>query len=186
MINNYHRYLNLPFEVARPKIFNEQSDIVKHLVVNELNYPDMDNFLFSLGLNCGCIECFYTPPYGKVPIHTDHADYTNHVKINVSWGPEEGVIQWWKSSIVEEKVINGDTENTSAYHHNLWAKEEDCQLLYEVNTNRPSLVNVGVLHGTNNPTPYGRWTLCFVPKMGYSFITWDQSMEIFKDYIKNE
>lgn len=188
MNNTYHRYLNLPFQIEPPKIFEEKLDIVRHQVLNDLKYPDIDKFFEEFGLICARKECFYTPPYGKVPIHTDHGTYTNHIKINVTWGPEEGVIQWWESDIVEERVIKGGTENTDAYHHNLWAKEEDCTFLYEANTNVPSLVNVGILHGTNNPTPHPRWTLCFVPWDPWkrSMIDWEQAMVIFKQYISNE
>ena len=83
-------------------------------------------------------------------------------------------------------IINGDIENTSSYHHNLWAKEEDSVLLYEANTNIPSLVNVGILHGTNNPTSSGRWTLCFVPKTikQQEYVRWDESLKIFQNYIR--
>lgn len=195
MYNVYHRYLNLPFEIKPPKFFEEeQGNTIKHYVLDDLDYPDIDNFFSQFNLMCGRKECFYTPPYGKVPIHTDHESYTNHIKINITWGPEEGVIQWWESDITEEKIIDGNLENTSAYHHNLWAKEEDCRFLYQANTNIPSLVNVGVLHGTNNPTPVGRWTLCFVPlykKNSSNYIQrnelcveWNDAMKIFKNYIE--
>jgi hypothetical protein len=183
--NRYHRYINLPFEIKPPKIFETAEVSVKHYVLDELEYPQIDHFFSQFDLFCARKECFFTPPYGKVPIHTDHGTYTNHLKLNITWGPEEGVIQWWESDNVEEKVIDGGIGETNAYHHNLWAKEEDCTFLYEVNTNIPSLVNVGILHGTNNPTPHPRWTLCFVPKnlRTQSYIHWDDGMKIFKDYI---
>lgn len=186
MTNIYHRYLDLPFEIKPPDFFQECGDIVLHQNLNHLDYPDIDSFFDGLGLYCEIRECFYTPPFGKVPIHTDHGSYTNHAKINVTWGPEEGVIQWWKSDIVEEKTINDNIENTSSYHHNLWSKEEDSILLYEANTNIPSLVNVGILHGTNNPTLSGRWTLCFVPRIikEQSYVRWDNALKIFQNYIR--
>lgn len=187
MYNVYHRYLNLPFEIKPPKFFEEeQGNSVKHYDLKNIDYPDIDNFFKQFSLICDVKECFYTPPYGKVPIHTDHSTYTNHVKINVTWGPKEGVMQWWKSKNAKQKVIDGNIENTNSYHKNLWAEEKDCTFLYEVNTNTPSLVNVGILHGTNNPTPVGRWTLCFVPfdPKNQSYINWDNAMKIFKNYIK--
>jgi len=186
MENIFHRYLNLPFKVFPPNMFEEFGDIVRHHYLDNSDYLEVGEWFSSLGLECVRVECFYTPPYGKVPIHTDHGSYTNHAKINITWGPDEGVIQWWHSDIVEERVINGGIENTSERHHNLWAKEGDCKLLYEVNTNRPSLVNVGILHGTNNPTNQGRWTLCFVPfeTKSNSYIPWNRATEIFKDYIE--
>jgi hypothetical protein len=187
MQNIFHRYLNLPFEVIPPNIFGEFGDIVRHHYLDKSDYLEIERWFSSLGLYCNRVECFYTPPYGKVPIHTDFETYTNHAKINITWGPEEGVIQWWHSDIIEERVINGGIENTNEYHHNLWAKEEDCKLLHEANTNRASLVNVGILHGTNNPTDRGRWTLCFVPFQieSNTCVPWDMSIQIFKDYIED-
>ena len=122
----------------------------------------------------------------KIPIHTDHGSYTMHAKINITWGPEEGVIQWWKSDKTFRKKLDGYGEMTSECHDNLWANEEDCELLYEANTNKPSLVNVGMLHGTNNPTPLGRWTLCFVPvNQRGQFLHWNDALETFKNYLEN-
>lgn len=184
MVNNYHRYLNLPFEIKPPEFFKNQEKMIKHCYINEISFPELESFFNSLGLECYLKECFYTAPYSKIPIHTDRSSYTNHAKINITWGPEEGVIQWWHSDIVKHRVINQKNDITNEYHDNLWAEEKDCTLLYEANTNRPSLVNVGILHGTNNPTDRGRWTLCFVPTKIKQVIHWDDALQIFKDYIE--
>jgi len=183
--NIYHRYLQLPFAIKPPAFFEQRGDIIKHLVLDHLKHPDIDDLFRQLGLACARKECFYTPPYGKIPIHTDHSSYTNHVKINVTWGPEAGVIQWYESDLVEERVISGGTENTEAYHHNLWAREEDATLVREACTNRPSLVNVGILHGTHNPSPEGRWTLCFTPwnPTRRSMVEWNEGLRLFAPYI---
>ena len=94
--------------------------------------------------------------------------------------------QWWKSDIIrrESTYNNGGKEigEVSNIQH-IWANENDCELLYEANTNHPSLVNVGILHGTNNPTPEGRWTLSFIPQKDEQYIPWDDALEIFKDYL---
>lgn len=183
-MNNYHRYLNLPFKINPPDFFNHCGSTIYHQYIDDYKCVDMDNFLSDLDLICYLTECFYTPPNSKIPIHTDHASYTNHAKINVTWGPEEGVIQWWKSDNVKAHRFTGG-EYTKESHHNLWADESDCTFLYEANTNKPSLVNVGILHGTNNPTNKGRWTLCFVPvtKKGH-YIEWSEALKIFKDYLE--
>ena len=151
--NNYHRYLNLPFTIEPLPIFKEQGNKVRHFYVNDYPSPLIEELFSDLGLILNHKEVFYTPPFSKIPIHTDHGHYTNHVKINITWGPEEGVIQWWKSTKIRRMKMKGYKNNTNAYHDNLWADEKDCEFLYEANTNRPSLVNVGILHGTNNPTP---------------------------------
>ncbi len=184
--NWYHRYINLPFTIAPLDIFKKNGSKVKHFYINDYPFYPVEDWFNDLGLTLGLKEVFYTPPYSKIPIHTDHGMYTHHAKINITWGPDDGVIQWWKSDKTYRKKIDGHSEVTSEYHDNLWANEEDCEFLYEVNTNRPSLVNVGMLHGTNNPSPLGRWTICFVPlnERG-QFIHWNSALEIFKDYLEN-
>ena len=182
-INTYHKYLNLPFNIDPLSDFTQQGDKALHYYINDSSFTFMKEWLNDLELTLFLTEVFYTPPFGKIPIHTDHASYTNHAKINITWGPDEGVTQWWKSDKVIKKYLKGIGESTTETHRNLWAEEKDCELLYEANTNHPSLVNVGVLHGTNNPTSQGRWTLCFVPKKDGEYIHWDSALKIFKNYL---
>jgi len=69
-------------------------------------------------------------------------------------------------------------------HTNVLANRDECTLVYEANTNRPSLVNVGQLHDTYSPPHAGRWTLCFIPgRPNGHDIYWDEAMEIYKDYV---
>ena len=188
-MNRYHRYLNLPFTIEPLSYFNEVGNEIRHdYLYNMELFPDLSEWLNTLGIILFMGEVFYTPPSGKIPIHTDHSTFSNHVKINVTWGPEEGVTQWWKSDIIrKESTYNNGGKligEVNQIQHN-WANEEDSQLLYEANTNRPSLVNVGVLHGTNNPTLEGRWTLSFIPQKNDQYIHWDDALNIFKDYLED-
>lgn len=183
--NWYHRYLKLPFTISPPPFFKDHGSSIKHFYINDYPFYPVEEWFNDLGLTLMLKEVFYTPPHSKIPIHTDHGMYTMHSKINITWGPEEGVIQWWKSDKAFRKQLDGYGDLTSEQHDNLWANEEDCEFLYEANTNKPSLVNVGILHGTNNPSPYGRWTLCFVPvNQRGQFIHWNSALEIFKNYLE--
>ena len=186
MSNWYHRYLNLPFTISPLSIFKEEGKTIKHFYINDYPIYPAEDWFNDLGIILALQEDFYTPPNSKIPIHTDHGRYTHHAKINITWGPEEGVIQWWKSDKTYRKKMLGYADASSEFHDNLWANEEDCEFLYEVNTNKPSLVNIGMLHGTNNPTSRGRWTLSLVPQdQGGKFIHWNSALEIFKDYLEN-
>ena len=183
--NWYHRYLNLPFTIGPLDMFKEEGTQIKHFYINDYPFYPVEEWFNDLGLILALKEVFYTPPHSKIPIHTDHGAYTHHAKINITWGPEEGVIQWWKSEKTYRKKMLGYAGATSEFHDNLWAKEEDCEFLFEANTNKPSLVNIGMLHGTNNPTDRGRWTLCLVPQnQRGQFIHWNTALEIFKDYLE--
>ena len=199
MKNRYHRYLNLPFKIAKHEMFNEFPKEMKHFDINDYSDPNIDKWLDCLNLHVGHTEVFYTPPNGgKLPIHSDETTLDDHVKINITWGPEEGVMRWWVSNktqvftdIEDVKLnykgvdVDAADEFSHRQHTNVLAEEKDCKLVYEKNTNIPSLVNVGMLHSTYNPTNQGRWTLCFVPavKGGHGYIYWDEAQTYFKDFI---
>jgi hypothetical protein len=199
MENKYHRYLNLPFEIAKPKMFNDFPSEMKHHDINDYIDADINSWLDTLNLHVGHTEVFYTPPNGgKLPIHSDETTLDDHVKINISWGPEQGVMRWWKANKTQvftdiedvkanyKGVDSNVADNFSHRQHtNVLAEEKDCTLIYEKNTNKASLVNVGVLHSTYNPTDQGRWTLCFVPAVNnrQGYLYWNEAQNYFKDFI---
>lgn len=194
-MNSFHRYLNLPFEIQKPEIFNTTPDHVIHTQLETHYDKNMEMFLKNHGLEILLIECFYTPPNGgKVPIHTDFWWYeTDYVKINQTWGPDDGKIVWWNCSQTKEIILDHDTyENKNNkvtytdYAKILTADEIDCKEIFSANTNLPSLVNTGVLHSTINPSNQGRWTLCFIPvynKSNEDYVSWNNALEIFKDIV---
>lgn len=201
MDNRYHRYLDLPFEITKHPLCDTEPTDMKHLDINPYRDPQIDSWFESLGLCCNHSEVFWTPAGASLPIHADDVTLDDHVKINITYGPEEGKIRWWKSKksqvvtdIETAKKMLHDLDNDVAdefserEHTNVLANRDDCTLVYEANTNRPSLVNVGQLHDTYSPPHKGRWTLCFVPGVpnGPGYIYWDEAVEIFKDYIIKE
>lgn len=201
MENRFHRYLNLPFEIAKHPLCDTQPEDMKHLDINPYRDPQIDSWLQGLGLECNHTEVFWTPAGASLPVHADDVTLDDHVKINITYGPEEGKIRWWQSNEVQvvtdietAKKMLTDLDQNSAdqfserEHTNVLANRDECTLVYEANTNRPSLVNVGQLHDTYSPTNEGRWTLCFVPGVpGVSgYVYWDEALEYFKDYIIEE
>jgi|TARA_B100000035_G_C20858613_1_gene490840 hypothetical protein len=200
--NHYHRYLDLPFEIEKPDIFNsEQKTVMQKALPNHYD-QNMVDFLAKFGMKLLMIECFFTPPNGgKVPIHTDFWWWeTDFVKINKTWGPEDGKIIWYKASkttpiTVKPGKNTSDVEPGESVVYQtddvtiLTASQKDCTPLYEANTNKPSLVNTGILHGTLNPSNEPRWTICFQPVWDIeteAYVTWHEAMDIFKDYIVGE
>ena len=190
MENIYHRYINLPFELAKPdKIKDFFPEHMRHERIMDHTDPNMEKFAESLGLELYLTEVFYTPPNGGIiPIHTDLPEFDNRVKINKTWGPEGGTMRWWKIKD-ESKLFGTDMDAykssgfTEVKHNNLRAEVEDCDLVYEADTNPVSLVNVGQLHSTYNPGDYGRWTLCFHIWKDGEFVDWDSAQEIFAEYL---
>ena len=195
--NQYHRYIDLPFEIQKPRLFdtNQKAVMQQHLP----NHYDqnMVNFFAKFDMKLLLIECFYTPPNGgKVPIHTDFYHYeTDYVKINQTWGPDDGKIIWYKASKTFEYTVKPgnntlENEDGSVIYNDeitvLTASPKDCEVLYEANTNKPSVVNTGILHGTLNPGNAPRWTVCFQPVWDIKteqYVHWHEAMGIWKDYI---
>jgi hypothetical protein len=196
-MNNYCRELTLPFEIKKPELFNTQPDHVVHEPLENHYDLNMVKFFKDHGLDLLLIECFYTPPNGgKVPIHTDFWWYeTDYVKINQTWGPQDGEIVWWDCPTSYEVFLEPGENVTDAgekitYNDKvriLTAKEEESKKLFSANTNKPSLVNTGILHSTINPSNEPRWTICFVPvydKATEAYVSWKDAENIFKDYLR--
>ena len=202
-LNNYHRYLNLPFEIRKPQICNVKPKDLKHYDIPNHKDNNISEFVKQWGLQIVNTELFYTPGGKKLPIHIDDWVEDNHVKINVSWGPKEGTTRWWNApnfTIKEEH--NSNYKSSKSYggvkaedfslkqHRSIILEEKDCKLIYEANTDKPSLVNVGTFHSSYNPTDEGRWTLCFI--LGYNkgdwdnLVSWDKAIKIFKEFIDGE
>tara|TARA_R110001592_G_scaffold127338_1_gene339058 strand:+ start:2232 stop:2852 length:621 start_codon:yes stop_codon:yes gene_type:complete len=201
--NNYHRYLNLPFEIRKPQICNVKPKDLKHYDIPNHKDDNITEFVKQFGLQIVNTELFYTPGGKKLPIHIDDWVKDDHVKINISWGPKEGTTRWWDApNFTEEEEYDSNYnslkdldhvkyENFSDRHHrSIILKEEECELIYEANTDKPSLVNVGTFHSSHNPTEEGRWTLCFI--LGYNkddwdnLVPWDKAIDIFKEFIDGE
>jgi len=215
--NNYHRYLNLPFEIRKPQICNVKPKDLKHYDIPNHKDDNITEFVKQFGLQIINTELFYTPGGKKLPIHIDDWVKDDHVKINISWGPKEGTTRWWNAPNFTEEEYNSNYnslkdlehikyENFSErQHRSIILKEEECELIHEANTDKPSLVNVGTFHSSHNPTDEGRWTLCFI--LGYdkeylanfkeakrrgryvimdNLVPWDKAIDIFKEFIDGE
>ena len=200
-MNKYHRYINLPFELKKPQVCTINPKDLKHFDIPHHVDENLSEWVKKWDLKIINTEVFYTPGGQKLPIHIDDWRKDDHVKINISWGPPEGTTRWWNAPNFTNEdeydsnynslkdLDNVRYENFSDRHHrSIILKEEDCELVYEANTDRPSLVNVGTFHSSHNPTNQGRWTLCFI--LGYEdgnwdkLVPWDTAMDIFKDYIE--
>src|SRR5210317_1884315 len=144
--NTFHRYLKLPFEIECPKILQPPyPDDYMHYEMPSHFDLQMTRFFKKLGIAKGNIEAFYTPPGGQIPIHCDESTLDNHVKINVTWGPEEGRKRWRDCGHITKpespQAIVDEFKGASAAYRQadcLRGTPETCTLLYEASTNIPS------------------------------------------------
>jgi len=157
--NTYHRFLDIPSEPGVDLFSRTDYDpmFYRHVRLDkdELN-PNLLKWFEQFDIEVIWFEAFYTPPYGgQIPIHTDTPTFTDVVKINWTTGAPKSKLVWWEVKNPKNLSISA-TEFGSQY---LTAKPRHCRKVWEVEVTKPSLVNIGVLHSTWNPSEEGRWTL---------------------------
>ena len=187
MTQNYHRYLNLPFNVDKPLSFVDRDSTDYIDLENDIIPSIMVNWLDEHGLHPIGAGAVYTAPNQKMIIHCDTLEPGNHVNINFTWGSKHSKTRWWKLKPGKEyTVVHVSDDNVVDGDGMLTAKEDDCELLFEQTIDRPSMINAGILHSTYNPTNESRWTLSVV--LGYKdrpkkLLQWDDAFKIFENYI---
>ena len=186
--NIYHRYLDIPVSPGID-LFNDiiyDPEKICHVSIDDsLINPKFIEWLSEFNFGYYFIEAFYTPPNGgKIHIHTDTATVSDAVKINLTYGAPGGKIVWWHPEH-QDKVESKETGFDAQY---LTTEEQYCKKLYEADTNKPSLVQVGLFHSTWNPSTEGRWTLSFpiIDKTTNDRITWEEAHNRFQNVIKQD
>ena len=202
-MNNYHRYIQLPFTVPMPEQFNKKPNDFISYVGQDAATSDLIHWLSKHDIKLSnVIEGFYTAPKGgEVPIHNDmpvkpfERDAT---KLNFTWGPSESVTRWWK--IKDEKNYIEINHDATAINEGFTqagiqpdidcykcysARNYHCDMVYECVIDKPSILNVGQLHSTYNPNPdTDRWTLSFtLLKKDGSHLLFNEALELFETCI---
>ena len=180
-----HQYLNLPVmpEIDLFCLFPDNPDQLNHVAVDPsmLNKEFVDFMENIPGLRIPSWEAFYTPPGGKIWIHGDSDKITDFARINLSWGPNDSELVWWepKTGVKLEPIVTAFGENY------LRADEKDCNVIHRAVINRPSIVQVGMLHSTWNPGPGGRWTLAIplAEKSEPKRVSFEMAVAMFADYV---
>ena len=203
-MNNYHRFIDLPFDVPKPERFNKPADIFINYMGWEVVPTEMFPWLEGLGLTLSnIVEGFYSGPSGSkitVPVHNDQTTKPGEfdaVKINKTWGPPDSVTQWWNmkpnARLIEinhdHNIVNagfaaaGITPDLDCYR--CWsAHPRDLELAFEKTITKTSLLNVGQLHSVKNPNKTEmRWTLSFTPLKDNRPVLFTEAIEIFEPWL---
>jgi hypothetical protein len=182
--NIFQHFLNLPVDpgVDLFSAFPDDPESSKHIQVpTELLNKDFVKFFAQYNIRPDQWEAFYTAPFGKIWIHTDTAGFSDACKINWTWGDPLSKTIWWDVNDASklEPIVTDFGVNY------LRADESNCTALYKQTMDKPSIVQVGLLHSTENPTPYGRWTLCLplVYPDSCERYQWVDTLETFKPYL---
>lgn len=207
-MNRYHRHLNLSNCVPNIDVSKWNSDGMKWvefhktLKLNQLNNPNLIKLLKSLNMTSYWIEVFCTPPNDVGVIHSDNTEWDDWAKIVFQYGAKGSTMRWWTSEKVHNistslesvsadqipemsKVRVGD-RNDSHYHGRvLMSYENNAKLEYEAEIGTCSLINVGPLHSSYNPTNERRVVITvalFTPNGDR--ILWDDALERLSPYVK--
>lgn len=180
-MNLYHYYLDIP--VKFEPVFLEPNFAHHNQYDLSLLSFEYIKWFNDLGLTIKFGELF-TRHVGQppVPIHIDQYTDTEHVKINYVFCEGEHRMIWYKLTSGKQIQIAKTGLNTDY----AWARDEDCEEVYSAVVGQPSLVNASILHGAPTITA-SRWCFSFSlyyldPNRGK--LTWNDAVEIFKDYIK--
>jgi hypothetical protein len=183
--NCYHRYLNIPFD-PNIDLFNrieyDQSRYTHVEIKKEEINPKLLSWFSQYNIEITWYEAFYTPPNGgKLPIHTDGDEDIDYIKINWTYGAPGSTLCWWEPRS-KEYINTVETVFGTRYYT---ADEQNCNKLYEVEINKPSLVNAGKFHSTYNPTQEGRWTFTMplLDSSSKNRLTWNDAIQRFKGLI---
>ena len=156
-----------------PKERHAQFDIATY--VN----PDLLELLESFNLRVTLLEyfCKWDSQLGNIHVDDNGGDFT---KLNWSYGSPGSLMEWYEVDLANPSMVFTTLINTRSLH---W-KPEDAILLHQQEIKQPSLVQVGTAHTVSNVTDPRR-TFCLVYRDMTTGrrLTWDQSVEIFKDYI---
>lgn len=200
MNNIYHRYIDVPFEVPKPERFETPgTNHYCHYFDKSVATDEMKTWLQSYGLTVSNqVEGFYTAPKRSIDLHTD-----THTKpgeadgcvMNFTWGPANSVTRWWKirdeNKLIKfshdthhtglDKVgVEADIENDFCW----FARREDADIVYEKHIIKPSLLNIGQLHDTYNPSETDiRWTLSFTMLKNGRPLLFAEALDLFADLI---
>jgi hypothetical protein len=201
-MNRFHRYLNIPdyypnVDFSQWNVANlKWVEFHKSLKFRDLNNDKIEEWLNSLGLTSKWIEVFFTPPNDSGIIHSDNTSWDDWAKIIYQFGADGSRMRWWESDKLTEYSTSLEHiqnisytkkyRNDSHYHGQvLTSSEEESNLVYEVELDKASLVNVGPLHSSYNPTNDKRFviTIALFDLENKQRVLWDDAIEIMSDYI---
>jgi hypothetical protein len=199
-MNRYAVDLEIPFKfplrdkeqfdaIPKPTVGIKNTWHRSDLLPEELN-SDFVSWLDSLGLVVPSWDIFIQPPQWEMHIHIDqHDSFLDAAKLNFAWYETDGYSNMcWYHAEEKDSTIRG---NAGGLYRN-WEKQVS-QLIYEHRVGLPTLINAGLPHNVINKTDGYR--ICVsVPLVrkdlihlmsddNVLYLTWDDALEIFKDYI---
>jgi len=162
-------------------------ELAKHskLDINTELRQEVKDFFDKYNMFIEVVEIFYLFPYGSMSIHNDRAVPGDFSKVNWIYGGKDSVMNWYK-------VLNGSGGGAPLYttpinSPSLQYRPHEVELVHTQTVGQPSLVQVGCPHNVVNGSEERFCvSVVFKHKSTRSRVTMQESLEIFKNYIKSE
>lgn len=211
-MNRYHRFLDIPdcipnvdFTQWNIESVSEWAQFHKTLTLEDLNNSNLLQMLEKLNMSSGWIEVFCTPPNSSGVIHSDSPIGEEWSKLIFQYTAPGSKMRWWTSEKIHivstdltevstdqisdiENYVGGDRSG-GHYHGKIQvAYESDSTLDYEIEVGLGSLINIGPLHSSYNPTNEHRIviTVALFDASSGRRILWDEALDRMKDYVKED
>ena len=213
--NIYHRYIKLPFEFVEPdwkdvrRTFSEEQkkgseyydikekgDTDVYFCHTPENDKKVTEFLDMFNLFYDSKLVFYTKANEEIKVHIDNNKeeiyskkvdnfIDNHAKLNITWEPNGGKLRWWDLKNDKDLKIDTHTTPLGKTWNVIWANQNECDMVYEKEINKPSIVNTGRPHSTFNPSKEGRLTLSYnlVKKNNLELVSFFEALWLFVDLL---
>lgn len=180
----YHRPLSVPFQ---PTFRNYEKHIPNRNENHHVRIPqdELDsvlvNWLKELGLYIAVAEYFYTAPGKSLKAHCDTLEMSDVVKLNWMYGGDDSLMDWYElnpgcplpqyETIIQTKFsIPNSGDITLKESHKI---------------GKPSLINVGRIHGVRNgKQPRYVYSMVISEIVTQKRLEWDRAKEIFAYYFK--
>lgn len=187
-MNNYHRYLKIPFEL-NATIPDFQGKKAVDLTVNDMNPELVSWFYNTFKLKIKRFQCFRVAPRHaidqQIGIHAD-TNIPDSCKINWSFNAPKSVMRWFemKPGIPRPEEVPSGVLVTNM----VLPEYKDVELKHTAKIGSTgSLVNIYHAHDIINYEDRLRYTFTAVfldPAFDYKKnLLWPRALELFKDYI---
>ena len=191
-MNKYHYNLNLPIDFHPSKLDTS----VNQFPFYPLNLLDTEfkNWFHQFGIEIGHGQLFVLDPLRKssYEIHVDESIDIPLIKLNYVYCDTPHIMNWYEVKTGKQPRKFVPPPDSTYGYSSLECAPEDCNLVYSAQVGQPGLVNTSVFHNVSTVTST-RYCYSFVLiKKGSnvqhpsSRVTWNEAVEIFKDYIVKE
>ena len=183
-MKQYEFKLNLPVEFI-PEVFD---DLTKYHELNlntNLINQEFKDFLTSLNLSIDYAKHFCAIPYQKYILHRDVLDdqygiITDNVKLNFVTGGAGSKMIWYELKPGIEPTFRKNYQGRLVPSYN----KDQLIEVHRATIGWPSLLDAYAIHSLENSSETRQcWSFTLNSTITKDRISWDEAIEIFKDYL---